>query len=254
MTTPNYYLPITNYRNLEELMKTRFYERTAYRLSEETVPGCFIKLDDYFGERFTEANVAATHVHVMLAELVCSRLADIEMYAFLIEDARKRHGLDKDSDVRGSILTRSFFIGYLGATRALLESVAVTLATLYKLTVSRGERNFGNSDFWHQLVTVAPTVHRRYHPMRLFFNELLRWCNETAAHVPTLMVSYQHFGQFSSREMHLRALDDPTADLGQMLVEPLRLQWIDPLHLHDRWKPKFLSLCEKVCEDIELCT
>jgi len=46
MTTPNYHLLLTNYRNLEELMKTRFYERTAYRLSEETVPSCFIKLDD----------------------------------------------------------------------------------------------------------------------------------------------------------------------------------------------------------------
>jgi len=235
-------------------MKTRFYERTAYRFSDEPVPNCFIRLDDRFDARFPEANVASAHIHVLLAESVCSRMADLEMYAFLIEDVRKRHGLDKDSDVRGAIRTRSFFIGYLSVNRALLDSAAITLAVLYKLPLSNTERSFANGDFWHQLVTAAPNVHRRYHPMRLFFNEVIRWNNEVVLRVPPLLVSHQHFGQFSSREMHLRALDDPTVDWPQMLAEPTRLNWIDPLHLHDRWKPKLLALCEKICQDIELCT
>lgn len=237
-----------------EILKTRFYERTAYRFSDEPVPSCFMKLDDHFDARFPEANVASTHINVLLAESICSRMADLEMYAFLIEDVRKRHGLDKDSDVRGAIRTRSLFIGYLGVGRALLDSAAITLAILCKLPVSNTERTFVNSDFWHQLVTAAPNVHRRYHPMRLFFNEIMRWNNEMVLRVPPLMVSHQHFGQFSSREMHLRALDDPAVDWPQMLVEPTRLNWIDPLHLHDRWKPKLLSLCERICQDIEACT
>ena len=86
-----------------EILKTRFYERTAYRFSDEPVPSCFMKLDDHFDARFPEANVASTHINVLLAESICSRMADLEMYAFLIEDVRKRHGLDKDSDVRGAI-------------------------------------------------------------------------------------------------------------------------------------------------------
>jgi len=237
-----------------EILKTRFYERTAYRFSDEPVPSCFMKLDDHFDARFPEANVASTHINVLLAESICSRMADLEMYAFLIEDVRKRHGLDKDSDVRGAIRTRSLFIGYLGVGRALLDSAAITLAILCKLPVSNTERTFVNSDFWHQLVTAAPNVHRRYHPMRLFFNEIMRWNNEMVLRVPPLMVSHQHFGQFSSREMHLRALDDPAVDWPQMLAEPTRLNWIDPLHLHDRWKPKLLSLCERICQDIEACT
>ncbi len=235
-------------------MKTRFYERTAYRLAETPVPTCFIKLDEHFDTRLPAATVAGPHLHVLLAETVCARMADIEMYANLIEDARKRHGLDKDSDVRGAILTRSFFIGYLGAARALLESAAVTLTMLYKLPLKQVERHFANGDFWHLLVTSAPNVHRRYHPLRLFFNELLGWCNQTMSHVPPLLVSYQHFGQFSSREMHLRALDEPVVDLPEMMSAPTRLAWIDPLHLHDRWHPKLGVLCEKVCQDIELCT
>ncbi|MCX6044545.1 MAG: hypothetical protein NT075_05485 [Chloroflexi bacterium] len=235
-------------------MKTRFYDRTAYRLSEQLVPNCFMKLDEHFDECFSAANEATTHISVLLAESVCGRMADLEMYAFLIEDARKRHGLEKDSDVRGAILTRSFLLGYLGVSRVLLESSAITLAILYKLTVNHTERSFSNGDFWHQLVTAAPNVHRRYHPMRLFLNEVWRWNNEAVLRVPPLMVSHQHFGQFSSREMHLRALDDPAVDFSQVLGDPTRLNWIDPLHLHDRWKPKLLALCEKICVDIEACT
>lgn len=244
---------LSSYTN-KPTMRTLFYERTAYKLSDEAVPNCFIKLDDHFAVRLPITQGAGIHPNVLLAESVCARMADVEMYAFLIEDARKRHGLDKGSDVKAAILTRSFFIGYLGTVRSLLDSSAISLATLYKLPVLPTERTFGHSNFWHELVTAAPNVHRRYHAMRLFFNELLRWCNETMQRVPPLAVSHEQFGPFSSREMHLRVLDEGNLDLTQLPLDPLRMNWIDPLHLHDRWKPKLVSLCEKLCQDIEACT
>lgn len=235
-------------------MKTYFYERTAYKLSDEPVPNCFLKLDDHFDQSVAITYASSTHLSVLLAESVCTRMADIEMYAFLIEDARKRHGLDKGGDVKAAILTRSFLYGYLGASRALLECAATALALLYELPLSPKERTFRNGDFWHQLVTRKPDVHRRYHALRLFFNELVQWGDETVLRMPPLLVSYNHFGPFSNREMHLRVLDDATFDLSQMTVEPLRLNWVDPLVLHDRWKPKLLMLCEKLCQDIAACT
>jgi hypothetical protein len=232
-------------------MKTRFYERTAYKLSEQPVPNCFLKLDDHFDYRLSVIQSSHPHPSVIIAESVCARIADVEMYAFLIEDARKRHGLEQGNDVKAAILTRSFFIGYLGAARALLESAAVGLAILYELPIQPPERSFGNGVFWYQLVTAAPNVHRRYHAMRLTFNEILRWCNEIPYRVPPLYISHEQFGPYSSREMHLRMLDEAHVDLTKIPAEPLRFNWLDPLHLHDRWKTTLLSLCEKICQDIE---
>jgi hypothetical protein len=77
-------------------------------------------------------------------------------------------------------------------------------------------------------------VHRRYHPLRLFITEFLRWSNETAHRIPPLV-----------------AVHDPAITLAQMSAVPHTMRWTDPLQLHDRWKPQFMLLCEKVCVDLE---
>jgi len=134
-------------------MKTRFYERTAYRLSDEPVPNCFLKLDDHFDARFESGQGAPMGVGLALAESVCARMADVEMYAYLMQDAVKRHDLareniGRDADVKAAVMGRSFFIGYLGAARALLDSGAATLAILYQLPLTNAERTYASSAFW----------------------------------------------------------------------------------------------------------
>jgi hypothetical protein len=232
-------------------MKTLFYDRTAYKLSSEPVPNCFIKLDEHFETKLSDYPNYAAHRCVLLAESVCSRMADIEMYAFLLEDVRKRNSLERKEDEKAAILTRSFLLGFLSACKGLLDSSAVTLALLYKLQISRVERTFGNVDFWHQLVLVAPAVHRRYHPMRLFFNEILRWYTETVYRIPPLIVLHGHYGNLPGRDAQLKVVDESNLELDQMALEPYRVNWIDPIDLYTRWKPRLLSLCEKVCQDLE---
>jgi hypothetical protein len=51
--------------------------------------------------------------------------------------------------------------------------------------------------------------------------------------------------------MHLRVLDEANLDFPQMTAELMHVNWLDPLALHDGWKPKLLALCEKLCQDIE---
>ena len=232
-------------------MKTYFYERTAYKLSEQPVPQYFITLDDFFDFNLVVDQPGSTPVPVLLAESICSRLADVEMFAFLIEDTRKRHRLDKDGETRIAILTRSFLVGYLGAARALLDSCATALSILYQLPLKPGERTFANPEFWQYFVGRVPNVQRRYHPMRLFFNEVMRWCNETADRIPPIQVLHNQFGMYPARDSHLRVADDPNADLAVMDAELLRLNWINALDLHLRWKPNLSMLCEKVCVDIQ---
>ncbi|MCB9139374.1 MAG: hypothetical protein H6642_13590 [Caldilineaceae bacterium] len=237
-------------------MKTRFYERTAYRLSDQPVPNCFLKLDDHFDGIFTDGQTAPMNYGLALAESVCARMADVEMYAFLMEDAGKRHSLDKTeidraADMKAAVLTRSFVLGYLGACRGLLDSGAVTLATIYRLQLPNSERTFAHANFWHQLVSAAPNVYRRYHPLRLFFSEVFQWCNETAVRVPPVSVLQFQFGEYSRRELMTQLADDRDADLERMATKSYALHWINPLDLDTRWKVKFINLCEKLCRDIE---
>jgi hypothetical protein len=234
-------------------MPTNFYRRTAYRLSEQPVPNCFLKLDEHFDRALsvTQRRGATTHIAILLAESVCARMADVEMFAFLMEDARKRHRLERDGESKAAILTRSFMIGYLGAARALLDSGANVLATLYHFAGERAERSFVHPAFWQQFVACAPNVHRRYHPLRLFFNEVNRWCAETTDRIPPLEANQSIFGVYPSRDSHMKVLDEALVDLVHLPGESRPLAWIDPLQLHDRWKPQFLGLCEKLCQEIE---
>jgi hypothetical protein len=232
-------------------MRTYFYERTAYKLSSEPVPDCFIKLDEHFESHLAYEQAIYAHRAVLLAESVCSRMADVEMYAFLLENVRKRTTVARSEDEKAAVLTRSYFLGLLSACRALLDSCAVTLAMLHNLQIERAERTFANGDFWHQLVLTVPAVHRRYHPLRLFFAEIMRWQSETVYRIPPLLVLQGQHGHLPGREVQLRVADDAGLELPQMAKDPYRVNWIDPLELYTRWKPRLLALCEKICQDLQ---
>ncbi len=237
-------------------METRFYQRTAYRLSDEPIPACFLDLDEHFAVRLAPLEDGPLHYGIVLAELVCARMADVDMYAFLIADARKRQSLSvedigHDADLKAAVLTRSFLIGYLGAARALLDAAAATLSTLSELPLGHGKVSFGNGDFWHQFVVRAPNIHRRYHGMRLFFNEVLQWTDETAQRVAAPILLQYHYGTFARREVLVQILDERNVDLEALASDAVGHNWIDPLTLHTRWQPQFLILCEKLCQDIK---
>jgi len=260
-------------------MKTFFYERTAYKLSNEPVPNCFFLLDDHFDTRFTSATEAYTHPSLLLAENICAQMANVEMYAFLIADALRRHGglsytgsstadidpllrepahhdptaaeepaADQADDHKAAILMRSFLLGYLGACEALLDSGAIALAQLYRLPLQSKEQRFDNGEFWSQLVRITPTVHRRYHAQRLFFGEVARWRDEAAQRIPPIALLQRRLERSG---MQLQIIDEPSENLDTIATEPRALRWIDPLDLHRRWKPRLLNLCERLCRDIQ---
>jgi hypothetical protein len=236
-------------------MATPFYLRTTYRLSEEPVPACFLTLDDHFAAKLPPVEDGALHYGMVLAELVCSRMADVEMYAFLMDDARQRQSLkaaemNHDADLKTAVMTRAFLVAYLGACRALLDAAALTLGTLYEIPLTGSECSFRNGDFWHQFVMLAPNAHRRYHGQRLFYNEVNQWADETASRIAPLVLLQHHYGAFARREVLLQALDERHIDIEDLTAEGVGRNWIDPLVLHTRWKPQLLTLCERLCLDI----
>lgn len=246
-------------------MKTFFYERTAYRLSNDPVPNCFFKLDEHFDTIFESVQNAYQHRSVLLAEQICGRMADIEMYAYLLDDAHNRHTREEYAtnsapDVepflrhkhpetdKGAILTRSFMYGYLAACKALLDSAAITLAELYQLPIEPTQQRFENSEFWHELVIAAPNVHRRYHSKRSFFHDLTRWRDEAINRIPPVALLQ---GYLANRDLQLQVINDKSSELPHFTENPARIEWIDPLTLHTTWKPSLHDLCERLCVDIE---
>lgn len=246
-------------------MKTLFYERTAYHLSQEPVPNCFFMLDEYFDNLFATIQEAYTHSSVLLAEMICGRMADIELYAFLVDDARNRnephlqsdnsradiarltHEQDSES-MKGAILLRTYWIGYLAACKSLLDTAACALTELYELPLELSDQKLEGSEFWHKLVLVAPNVHRRYHSRRLFYNEIIKWADEIVHRLPPIALLEGHLMRQSTR---LEVITQPTPDLHGMITDPHSLGWRNPLELHRSWKPNLLDLCERLCQDIE---
>ncbi|MEM7128882.1 MAG: hypothetical protein AAF702_21290 [Chloroflexota bacterium] len=245
-------------------MKTLFYERTAYNLSDEPVPNCFFLLDEAFDRHFSTILEAYLNRSLMLAEIICSRMADVELYAFLLNDARGRGdgfavGASSNADIealtghansdanKGAILMRSYMAGYLSACKTLLDSAAYTLSELYQLPIERSARRFENAEFWHQLVLSAPNAHRRYHSRRIFFREVVRWRDEVVERVPPIALLQGHLMRQS---LQLDVVNDPSENLDKLLSDAPTLYWRNPMDLHREWKPKFLDLCERLCVDI----
>jgi len=233
-----------------------FYDRTAYKFLDSPVPSCFVRLDQRFSQHEDESYTATIHMLLLLTEGLCARMADVEMYIDHVEDARQRYHIDMavlhDDDLhKAAILTRTYTIGLLGACRSLLDSGALTLAELYRLPISNPECRFDNPHFWELLTTHAPDVYRRYHTLRFFFNEIIHWQSSIPHRLPPLAVLQDRLGPWSSREMQVKLADDDKADLVEMATEPLRFQWSDALDVYGRWKPQLLTLCERVCQDIE---
>ena len=233
-------------------MKTLFYDRTAYRLIETPVPKFFLDLDDHFDHVLIPSmpRNAVVHPALLLAESICARLADVEMFVWLMEDARKRHRMDKEGDIKAAILTRSFLLGYLAASRALLDSCAEALDGCHELEMARAERTFGSALFWQRLVEHAPNTHRRYHTMRIFFNEVFRWCAETTDRIVPLEMVRTTFGEYATRDTQMKVLDETEISLTNVALYRGTLNWIDPLQLHFRWKPQFMTLAERLCLEI----
>jgi hypothetical protein len=235
-------------------MKSLFHERSAYGVIGRPAPDCFLRLDDHFDRAHSDLLPSGALIHhaVLLAESICARMADVELYAYLIEDARNRQHSEQDGQDRASILNRSYFVGYLGASRSLLDACASALALLHELPLARPDRTFGSALFWQQLVEKAPNVHRRYHVSRIFFNEVSRWCGETADRIVPIEILNVTFGHYSTRDSHMKVLDDASSDLRAVTQGRRIWNWVDPLQLHDRWNPEFQDLCRKLCTEIQI--
>ena len=69
------------------------------------------------------------------------------------------------------------------------------------------------------------------------------------ASLPPVVLQY-HYGTYARREVLYQVLDEQKIRIEALAADAVGRHWIDPLELHKRWKPQFLTLCEKLCQDL----
>ena len=230
-------------------MKTFFYNRTAYspRLLNMTVPQCFIELDDYFDTLFP-TTAGSTQEVVILAENLCRRLADVELFAQYISEAQR------ESDTfQAAILIGTFLVAYFNACKSLMDAGAITLAKLYPLNLTNKEMDFSKKKIWQRLETqIGPTVVDRYAPFKSLFDEIVKW-RDSAVHrlTPFVVTHFPGSPEKVPREkLAIKMVDQPDTDISVIVKKAKDIRWIEPLDCHKQWREHLLGFCEQVCLDI----
>ena len=229
-------------------MKTWFYNRTGYTLpGMPTVPRCFVELDEYFDARFTTSSPMA-HPSVVLAENLCRRMADVELYASYISDT-----LNRPDTFKGAILIGTLLVGYFTACKSLLDAGAITLASVYKLSLRNKEMDFSKPKFWKQLKEeTGSIINDRYAPFRILFKEVIRW-RDAAVHRLTPFVITHSPGRPDKtprEKIEIKMADQPDAEISTVVKTPKSISWVDPLHYHRKWQSQLIEFCKEVCLDI----
>ena len=229
-------------------MKTSFYNRTGYLLPNmPALPKCFEELDDYFDARFKTAG-ALTHPSVVLAENLCRRMADAELYAKQICEAQK--GVNT---FRAAIFIGSLLVGYFTSCKSLLDAGAITLATLYNLTLTNKEMDFSRPRLLKQLKQeTGPVVHGRYSSFQDLFDEIIKWRNSAVHRITPFVVTHSPGppDKVSREKIEIKMVAKPDVGISTIVISPKSVQWVEPLHFHRKWQNQLINFCKEVCLDI----
>lgn len=229
-------------------MKTWFYNRTGYTLPNmPTVPRCFTELDEYFDTRFTTSS-ALTHPSVILAENLCRRMADEELYASYISDTLK-----SPDTFKGAILIGTLLVGYFTACKSLLDAGAITLAKIYNLTLTHKGMDFSKPKFWKQLKQeTGQVIPDRYAPFRPLFDEIIEWRDAAVHRLTPFVITHSPGapGKVPREKMEIKMVDQPDAEVSTVVKAPKNIRWVEPLHYHRKWQSQLIEFCKEVCLDI----
>jgi hypothetical protein len=230
-------------------MKTFFYNRTAYslKLPNTTVPQCFVELDNYFDTLF-QTPVGLTQEVVILAENLCRRLADVELFTQYISEAQRK--LDT---FQAAILIGTFLVAYFNACKSLLDAGAITLAKIYNLKLKNREMDFSKGVFWRELEEHGGSiVVDRYAPFKSLFSEIVEWRDAAVHRLTPFVITHSPDSpeKVPREKLEIKMVDQPDTDISVIVKRAKDIRWIEPLDCHKRWREQLLGFCEQVCLDI----
>ena len=150
-------------------MRTLFYNRTPYVRLKQRVPECFIELDCYFGEIF-QSGTEILQKHTILAENICHRMADVEVYAEYISEELKRNNAGQAAIYIGTLL-----VGFFTACKSLLGAGAIALNEIYQLEIDDPKKqDFRKGTLWNRLRGKGEhAVYNRYSVYKDLIDEIV---------------------------------------------------------------------------------
>ena len=228
-------------------MRSWFYNRTTYTLLNVPVPECFIKLDEYFDTRFVTSH-PSLHESGTLAENLCRRMADVELYASYISEAQ-----ESPDTFKGAILIGTLLVGYFNACKSLLDAGAITLATVYNLNLKNKEMDFSKTEFWKQLDKKAGhIIVGRYKTFDSLFKTVIMWRDAAVHRLTPFVVTHSpgEPGKVPREKVEIKMVAQPDAEISTVVKAAKTISWVEPLHYHRQWKSQLLNFCKAVCLDI----
>jgi len=262
-------------------MKTYFYMKSAYLYlpGENEKPECFLKLDEYFDEKIPDsagssiANIL-DYPLVSLAENLCYRMADIDLYASLINDLLKdSHEFWSEGSPIGrhihkkTILASSLLISYFGSCKSLSDAGAIALNQLYSLRLAYKEQDFRKPEFKSR---IREKSQNDYSPYISLVDEIIKWRDCGIHRMPLTVMAVENrampgpsdkgfsiclFGKVQKGSNKLGGpiiLDEVIKAFendDSQLKDKLGLcQLLDP---HEEWRPKFIDFCGLICDEIK---
>jgi len=228
-------------------MKGWAYCNTVYRLGHFQVPECFKKLDDFFDELLFKNGKVWVRESSDLAQNLCRRMADIELYAWLISRAETA-----PNAFNGATLIGTYLVGYFSACKSLLDAGSITLAKLYNLNLSNKEMDFSKPKFRRELTENQPTVYHRYAKFAGLVHDIVE-CRDSAVHrvTPFVIVHAPDDPNKTPRDkQEIRMVPEPDTELSTFVKNHEKINWVKPLHFHNEWKSCLIEFCEEVCLDI----
>ncbi len=258
-------------------MRTYFYNRSSYAFLEDDVPDCFKYLDEYFDSvvKSDEELLVLGNPVVQLAENLCYRMGDIDLYAFLISKLSNKNNdvWNFDSKIIKNIynratLARSLLVSYLGACKSLFDAGAIALNHIYQLELNEKEQDFMKGRLQAKL---KPKCDDKYENFESLVHDIVKnWRNDAIhRHAPTVApVDSRIIPDASSKGFQISLFGEFKKGRPDLIGKPVTLDKVIDAHfnpdgikenkigfcelvdLHKEWRPQFIDFCEKICDDL----
>ena len=224
-------------------MKTLFYKRTAYSIFSMPVPKCFIELDDYFDKLFPSTK-GLFHPSVQLAENLCHRMGDVEVYARYISEE------EKSSDtLKAAIFIGTLLVGFFTSCKSVLDAGAIALNTIYNLELPERDQDFGKGKILTKLRgKTGDVIYDRYREFKNLIDEIINW-RDSAIHRHTPFV-LSHGPRGAREKQEIKLANHLDMDLNTVARKLKSINWVKPLYYHKKWQDQLIAFCSEICLDI----
>lgn len=242
----------------------------------KSTPECFLKLDEYFDTKISESAGPSILEFplVNLAGNLCYRMADIDLYAFLIDD------LLNDSYIfwserspthqkihKKTMLASSLLISYFCSCKSLFDAGAIALNHLYSMGLKDKQQDFGKKDFKKILNKKSQYHYDQYFSL---VDEIIKWRDCYIHRIPPAVMPVENrlIPDSSSKGFSI-CLIGKTQKGSYELGGPINLNEViwayenddsqtknklglcQLLDLHEEWRPKLVEFCMLICNEIK---